>query len=91
MNGFSPSSHLLLTIAAPLVGAVIAWLLGSRGVSATEVTQRYLKHLHSTEGRIQSFIALGEESALAAAAAVDSRLAKGEHLPLAGVPIAVKV
>ena len=34
MNGFSPSSHLLLTIAAPLVGAVIAWLLGSRGVSA---------------------------------------------------------
>jgi NADH-quinone oxidoreductase subunit M len=34
MNGFSPSSHLLLTIAAPLVGAVIAWLIGSRGVSA---------------------------------------------------------
>jgi NADH-quinone oxidoreductase subunit M len=34
MNGFSPSSHLLVTLAAPLVGAVIAWLLGSRGVSA---------------------------------------------------------
>ena len=34
MNGFSPSSHLLLTIAAPLVGAVIAWLLGSRGAPA---------------------------------------------------------
>ena len=34
MNGFSPSSHLLLTIAAPLVGAVVAWSLGSRGVSA---------------------------------------------------------
>lgn len=34
MNGFSPSSHLLLTIASPLVGAVVAWALGSRGVSA---------------------------------------------------------
>ena len=34
MNGFSPSTHLLLTIAAPLVGAVVAWFLGSRGTSA---------------------------------------------------------
>ncbi len=34
MNGFSPHAHLLLTIAAPLVGAVVAWLLGSRGLSA---------------------------------------------------------
>jgi NADH-quinone oxidoreductase subunit M len=34
MNGFSPSSHLLLTIASPLVGAVVAWVLGSRGVTA---------------------------------------------------------
>jgi NADH-quinone oxidoreductase subunit M len=34
MNGFSPSAHLLLTIAAPLVGAVVAWVLGSRGLSA---------------------------------------------------------
>jgi len=34
MNGFSPSTHLILTIAAPLIGAGIAWLLGSRGVAA---------------------------------------------------------
>ena len=34
MNGFSPSTHLLHTIAAPLVGAVVAWFLGSRGTSA---------------------------------------------------------
>ena len=31
MNGPSPGMHLLLTIATPLVGAVVAWLLGSRG------------------------------------------------------------
>ena len=34
MNGFSPSSHLLLTIMAPLVGAIVAWVLGSRGTAA---------------------------------------------------------
>jgi len=32
--GFSAGSHLLLVIAAPLVGAAVAWLLGSRGLAA---------------------------------------------------------
>ena len=27
-QGFAPSTHLLITLAAPLVGAVAAWLLG---------------------------------------------------------------
>jgi len=34
MNGFSPQAHLLLTILTPLVGAVVAWALGSRGLAA---------------------------------------------------------
>jgi len=34
MNPLSPSTHLVLVILAPLVGAAAAWLLGSRGVSA---------------------------------------------------------
>ena len=34
MNGFSPQAHLLLVIATPLVGAVVAWALGSRGLAA---------------------------------------------------------
>lgn len=33
-QGFSPSTHLLLTLAAPLVGALAAWLLGHRGLQA---------------------------------------------------------
>ena len=33
-SSFSAGSHLLLVIAAPLIGAVVAWLLGSRGVAA---------------------------------------------------------
>ncbi|MFM8986689.1 MAG: NuoM family protein, partial [Planctomycetia bacterium] len=34
MNGFSPSSHLLLVLVCPLLGAVVAWLIGARGVAA---------------------------------------------------------
>ena len=34
MNGLSPANHLLLVIATPLVGAVVAWLMGSRGRAA---------------------------------------------------------
>ena len=34
MNPFSPANHLILVILTPLVGALAAWLLGSRGVSA---------------------------------------------------------
>jgi NADH-quinone oxidoreductase subunit M len=34
MNGFSPQSHLLLVILTPLIGALVAWLLGGRGLSA---------------------------------------------------------
>jgi len=34
MNGISPATHLLLVIATPLVGAVVAWVMGSRGRSA---------------------------------------------------------
>ena len=34
MNPLSPASHLLLVIATPLVGALVAWVLGGRGRSA---------------------------------------------------------
>ena len=34
MNPFSPATHLILVILTPLVGALAAWLLGSRGTSA---------------------------------------------------------
>jgi NADH-quinone oxidoreductase subunit M len=33
-EGFTPATHLLITLAAPLVGAVAAWLLGHRGLQA---------------------------------------------------------
>jgi NADH-quinone oxidoreductase subunit M len=38
MTGPSPASHLLLVIIAPLVGAVVAWLVRSQGVAAVRQT-----------------------------------------------------
>lgn len=34
MNALSPSTHLLLVIAAPLIGAIVAWLFRSWGLAA---------------------------------------------------------
>ena len=31
MNGFTPGTHLLLVIASPLVGALVAWVIGAHG------------------------------------------------------------
>jgi len=34
MNGLTPGMHLVLVLVTPLVGAVVAWVLGSRGYAA---------------------------------------------------------
>lgn len=64
--------------------------IATRARSATELTQAYLRGLRSVEPAVQSFIMVDEEGALEQAAEVDRRVAAGEHLPLAGVPIAIK-
>jgi len=65
--------------------------IATRARSATELTQAYLRGLRSVEPAVQSFIMVNEEGALEQAAEVDRRVAAGEHLPLAGVPVAIKV
>ena len=64
----------------------------ARKVSATEAVQSALGRLAAVNPRINAVIAEMPEQALAAAAAVDARIARGEDAgPLAGVPITVKV
>ncbi|MCU1358683.1 MAG: allophanate hydrolase [Acidimicrobiales bacterium] len=58
--------------------------------SASEAVEAAYKRI-AADGRDGIWIALADrEVALAAAAAVDDRLARGEHLPLAGRTLAVK-
>jgi len=58
--------------------------------TAQEVVAGALERISVGNGGLNAFTALTVERALAKAAAVDAAMARGESLPLAGVPFAVK-
>ncbi len=65
--------------------------LSARRFSAAELTREALRFAGTENPKTNAYLLLAEERALAAAAAVDERLARGEDPgPLAGVPVAVK-
>ncbi|MFC4134725.1 Asp-tRNA(Asn)/Glu-tRNA(Gln) amidotransferase subunit GatA [Hamadaea flava] len=71
--------------------AELGALIANREVSAVEVAREHLDRIAAVDDRVHAFLHVDTEGALAAAAAVDARIAAGEQLgPLAGVPIAVK-
>ena len=59
-------------------------------VSAVEVAEACLARIEEYQPQINAFFSLTPELALADAAKVDAARAKGERLPLDGMPIAVK-
>jgi aspartyl-tRNA(Asn)/glutamyl-tRNA(Gln) amidotransferase subunit A len=72
-------------------GAVeIARAVGARETSAAELTEAALQRAHARDGAVGAYLTILDELARARARAVDARVAKGERLPLAGVPVAVK-
>ena len=58
--------------------------------SAASVVGEALARIDEGDGRIRAFLEVTREQALAEARAVDARVAAGERLPLAGVPLALK-
>ena len=71
--------------------ADVSQSLQAREVSAAELVRAYLARIEALEPRINSYITVLGEQALAAAAESDRRLAGGEARgPLEGVPLAVK-
>ena len=73
-------------------GVDIAELVRSGEVSAREVAQDSLDRLEDVNPKINAVVQRMSESALAAADAIDKRVAAGEDAgPLAGVPVTVKV
>jgi aspartyl-tRNA(Asn)/glutamyl-tRNA(Gln) amidotransferase subunit A len=78
-------STMTLTINEVLAG------LGSRDFSAVELTRQVLDFAQAENPKTNAYLSFCPERALAAAAAVDRKIAAGEDPgPLAGVPIAVK-
>lgn len=62
----------------------------ARQVSAVEITAAALHEIEEGDGHLRAYVEVWSERALAAAADVDRRIAEGDSLPLAGVPLAVK-
>ncbi|MFC4492745.1 amidase [Streptomyces ovatisporus] len=71
-----------------LAGQAAALAAGE--VSARELTERALARIAATQPTLNAFRRVREEAALAEADAADRQLARGERLPLLGVPVAVK-
>ncbi len=64
--------------------------LGRRDFSARELTLAHIEAIEALNPRLNAFITVTPEQALAAAEAADARLAKGEGGTLAGIPLAIK-
>ncbi len=64
--------------------------LRAKDFSSRELTLHYLERIARLDPRLNSFITVATEPALAAADAADARLAAGDAGPLTGIPIAHK-
>ena len=75
----------------PLTLAEVAEAIAAGRLTSREVTQACIDRVNTTQGVLNSFIALEAEDALAAAEAADAELARsGPRGPLHGVPMAHK-
>jgi aspartyl-tRNA(Asn)/glutamyl-tRNA(Gln) amidotransferase subunit A len=64
--------------------------LRRREVSAVELTRAFLERIHALNPRLNAYLTVADEAALAMARNADERIARGEDTPLLGVPIAIK-
>ncbi len=74
-----------------LTAAEIAAKIASGEVTAVQVTEAHLARIEAVDEKVNAFLHVDREGALAQARAVDAKRARGEKLgPLAGVPLALK-
>ncbi len=71
--------------------AGLAGRIARREVSSQEVTQAHLDRIAEVDGQVHAFLHVDGVRAVAAAQAVDTKIAAGEPVgPFAGVPLALK-
>ncbi len=73
-----------------LTARAIRDAVAARRLSAVEVCRSCLSQIEQRDQALRAFITVDRHGALARAEALDRRVAAGSHLPLAGVPVAVK-
>jgi aspartyl-tRNA(Asn)/glutamyl-tRNA(Gln) amidotransferase subunit A len=74
----------------PVGASAIAERVNTRALSATEVARDSLDRIAAVEPAVEAFLTVLGDRALARAQVVDESVARGERLPLAGVPVAIK-
>lgn len=66
-------------------------LLSKKQITAKELTQSFIKKAKDLNSKLNAFITISEEFAVAQAARIDKLIEQGQNLnPLAGIPIGVK-
>jgi aspartyl-tRNA(Asn)/glutamyl-tRNA(Gln) amidotransferase subunit A len=66
-------------------------LLIHKDVSSTELTKAYIGRIHTVDPKLQAYLTVLEDQALAQAAEVDRKIAQGEGLgSLEGIPMSLK-
>jgi aspartyl-tRNA(Asn)/glutamyl-tRNA(Gln) amidotransferase subunit A len=70
--------------------AELARKLRAKEFSVTELTRRYLERIEAAQPKLNAFVSVTSESALADAAAADRAYASGQAGPLTGLPLAHK-
>ncbi len=70
--------------------SLIAEKVGSKALSAVEVSHSVIERLHEVNSRLNAVVQHDDAWSIAQAREIDHRIAQGESLPLAGVPITVK-
>ncbi len=64
--------------------------LKKKEFSSVELTKTYLERIKKLQPKLNSFITVTTDEALENAKAADKKLAKGEDLPLLGIPLSIK-
>lgn len=74
-----------------MTAAELSKKLESREISSEELTVSVLDRIDSVEGKVNAYITIDKESAIAQAREVDEKRARGDKLSkLAGIPIGIK-
>jgi amidase len=93
MSTPNPSPHQLASASTRRPLATLSdqvRMLAAGQTSSIDLVESALAGIEATRGTLNAFRVVCSESALADAARADERLARGERLPLLGVPVAIK-
>ena len=93
-DGRGPAATSASQITGPLHYASladVAGLIAAREIQSSDLTQQMLDRIAAVDGRLQSYVTVMAEQALASARRADAEIRAGRYRgPLHGVPIAVK-